>query len=309
MKKIKPKVLAAGATIGVVAPASPLKAYQNLAELLDILKQLGYRVVLGQSVQEQYCGYLAGPDTLRKTELEQMWLDESIDAIWCLRGGYGCLRLLTDLDYSCIERQTPKPLIGFSDITALQLALWTKLSLVSFHGPVLTTLKSEFSRTQAIKMLSGNLTGQLEWTDPLKNHFYTINSGIARGTLLGGNLATLVSLIGSDYFPDLNNTVLFLEEVGESCYRLDRLLTQLLLYRQFTVPVAILIGRSVPVAGETEADLIAVFRERLSSLKIPIAYGYPIGHLDEQWTVPQGILSEVDTATGQVELLETVFTS
>ncbi|HOJ77095.1 MAG TPA: LD-carboxypeptidase [Bacillota bacterium] len=309
MKKIKPKVLTAGATIGVVAPASPLKANQNLAELLDILKRLGYQVVLGQSTQAQHCGYLAGTDTLRKTDLEQMWLDQNIDAIWCLRGGYGCLRLLADLDFSLIGRQTPKLLIGFSDITTLQLALWTKLKLVSFHGPVLTTLKSEFSRTQAIKMLSGNLTGQFEWTDPLKSHLDTVNPGTAQGTLLGGNLATLVSLIGSDYFPDLNNTVLFLEEVGESCYRVDRLLTQLLLCRQFTVPAAILIGRSVPVAGESEADLIAVFEERLSGLKIPIAYGYPIGHLGEQWTVPQGIMVEVDTVSGQVVLLETVFSS
>lgn len=304
MDKLKPEPLAEGAKIGIVAPASPLSAAGEVEKAVDWLKKFGFRVVLGKSTIPRN-GYLAGSDQERLNDLEQMWRNDSVAAVWCLRGGYGSLRLLPQLDYDYWARH-PKILVGFSDITALELALWSKIQLVTFHGPVLTMLGGAFSGRQALAILSGQkCTGLLDWpANPSLPTLVTIRAGRAEGILLGGNLTTLVSLLGTPFFPDLKQAVLFIEEVNEAAYRVDRLLTQLRYSGALEQVAGIMIGRSIPISGETEADLIAVFQERLGDLGVPVAYGWPVGHLEAQWTLPQGVMAEFDADSGNLQLRE-----
>lgn len=300
---IKGAALRAGDKIGVVAPGSPVGAGEGLAEIETALIDGGYEVVWGETARVME-GYLAGSDLTRWEDLERTWLDDSIAAIWCLRGGYGSLRLLPKLCFRLFAAR-PKIVMGFSDITALELGLWSQIKMVTFHGPVLTTLnKSEFSKNQAFLMLTGGFTGILDWPETDERHYLPIKPGKARGRILGGNLATIGSLIGTRFFPDLDGIILFLEDTGEAAYRMDRMLTQLILAGVLDSVAAVMVGRCIPVAGEREADLIKVFQERLGEVGCPSGYGFPIGHGREQWTVPQGVMAEVDMVEGRLELVE-----
>jgi len=305
VKKLKSRPLSLGSKIGIIAPASPVKDNNEIEASVGLLQKLGYQTVLGETARP-WEGYLAGSDLERRADLERFWWDDSIEAIWCLRGGYGSARLLPDLYLGLIARN-PKILIGFSDITGIELGLWQRTKLVSFHGPVLTTLKSDFSVNQAIKILSGEGVAEpLPWPEVNRNYL-VFKKGKVRGPLLGGNLALVSSLLGTDYFPNLKGAILFLEETEEPAYRIDRMLTQLLLSGALDSVVGIIIGRCNPGEGKPEADLIKVVNERLFKLKCPMAYGFPIGHISEQWTLPQGISAVVDFDVGELMLAESPF--
>ncbi len=303
MAKIKANPLPPGGTVGVTAPAGPLRSEAALELALGPLREAGFRIKLGKADRPEG-GETAGSDLERLEDLERIWLDPEVDAVWCLQGDYGSLRLLPKLYYGLLAK-SPKLLIGFGDITALELGLWSQTKLVSFHGPALNILaESDFSREQALAMLTGALEpGPLIW--PVSDRLYLpIRPGSARGTLLGGNLATLASLAGTRFLPALDGAVVFLEEAGEAAYRIDRWLTQLLISGLLDEAAAVLIGRSVPIPEERETELVGVYSERLAALSCPSAYGFPIGHLREQWTVPQGITVGVDTAAGEICILE-----
>jgi muramoyltetrapeptide carboxypeptidase len=307
MIKLKSYALQPGARIGVVAPSSPVNSTEAISEAISVLKNQGFELVLGETARPMD-GYLAGTDLMRQTDLERMWFNKSIAAIWCLRGGYGSIRLLPQLYFQLLKTR-PKILIGFSDITALELGLWSQIKLITFHGPVLTTLiESEFTRNQALRLLSGHLIDVLTRPEGApegaNNSYYPIKTGKAHGKILGGNLATINSLIGTRFFPSFEGAILFLEEVNEADYRIDRMLTQLILTGALDSTAAIIIGRCIPVTGQSEADLIRVFTEKLIRLNCPSGYGFPIGHIKEQWTLPQGVMGEVNTDTGTLALLE-----
>ncbi len=306
MKKLKSRALNPGSKIGIVAPASPVNSFTVISECIRVLENLGYHTVLGETARPLE-GYLAGSDLERRADLERIWADDSIEAIWCLRGGYGSVRLLPDLYLGLIEKN-PKILIGFSDITGLELGLWKQARLVTFHGPVLTALKSEFSINHAVRMLSGEAVGKaLVWPDENCPGYIVFRPGRACAPLLGGNLALISSLLGTSYSPNFDGCILFLEETGEPAYRIDRMLTQLLASGALESVSGIIIGRCNPIEGKTEDDLIKVFAERLSQLECPAAYGFPIGHVPEQWTLPQGIKVEVDLGSGELALVESPF--
>lgn len=300
---IKAAPLLSDSKIGVVAPASPVSSLETIEDCITWCKARGWEVIPGRTVRPGK-GDLSGTDIERRSDLEEMWLTPDIQAIWALRGGYGSMRLLPLLNYPLLA-QNPKILVGFSDITALELAFWTKENLVSFHGPVLTTLKDEFSYKWAIRVLSGEITTEeFPWPEKIISAYRPIRAGKVEGRLLGGNLATLCAMIGTEYFPDLTGALFFTEEVGESPYRVDRMLTQLLLSGLLKNVAAILVGRSVPSPGQTEEELFRVFAERLRVLDCPSAYGFPIGHFGVQWTIPQGVKGEVNTGNGRLFLCE-----
>ena len=306
MKKLKSKPLNPGSKIGIITPASPVKERAVIETGVAILEDLGYQTVLGESVHP-INNYLAGSDLERKADLERFWGDDSIEAVWCLRGGYGSVRLLPHLYLGLIEK-TPKILIGFSDITGLQLGLWKQTGLVTFHGPVLSVLKEEFTINHTFQMLTGEAVGKvLPWPDGKKSDYFVFKEGRVCGPLLGGNLALVSSLLGTGYFPDLEGAILFLEETEEPPYRIDRMLTQLLAGGVLDAVAGIIIGRCNPIEGKTEEDLIKVFAERLSKVKCPAAYGFPIGHIPEQWTLPQGVIAEADLGNGELTLVESPF--
>jgi muramoyltetrapeptide carboxypeptidase len=305
VKKIKGRALQVGAKIGVVAPASSIKSSAELEQATSILIERGYLVELGASATPMI-GDLAvrtrAADLIRQADLERFWQDDTIQAIWCLRGGYGSLRILPNLWYGLFAKK-PKIIVGFSDITALEMAIWSQVNLVTFHGPVLTCLQSEFTTKQAINVLSGEW-GLLEW--PLENleRYIPIHTGKAQGIILGGNLTTINSLMGTRFLPDFDGAILFLEEVGEQAYRIDRMLSQLVISGILDTVAAVIIGQCIPPTDQSEEDLIKVFTERLNVLACPVAYGFPIGHIKEQWTIPQGALAEVDITKGSLVLLE-----
>jgi muramoyltetrapeptide carboxypeptidase len=306
MKKLKSPALQPGGKTGVVAPASPVISLDQINQPVSRLVDLGYLVKLGASVVPMV-GDLAGADTFRQTDLEQFWQDDSIQAIWCLRGGYGSIRLLPRLWFGLIAK-SPKIFIGFSDITALELGFWSQVNLITFHGPVLTNMNSQFTITQALKILVGGWQfTQLEWPEGSFDKYIPIRNGKAHGIILGGNLTTLTSLMGTRFLPDFDGVILFLEEVDEQAYRIDRMLTQLIISGYIDTVAAILVGQCIPTVNQTETDISRVFTERLSTLRCPSAYGFPIGHIQEQWTIPQGVLVEVDTANGSFILLESPF--
>ncbi len=302
MKKIKGGALRLGNKIGVTAPASPLHSLDEITRKTSILAEWGYSIVLGKTVTPMDSD-MAGADIFRRADLEGLWQNDKINAIWCLRGGYGSIRLLPQLWYD-LFRKKPKIMVGFSDITALEMALWSQVGLVTFHGPVLTSLKGEFTMNQTLKTLRGENSVELEWPPGSRKAYFPIRSGKVQGIVLGGNLSMIAALTGTRFLPNLDGAILFLEEVGEPPYRIDRMLTQLIISGILPSVAAVIVGRCIPLPHQDENQLIEIFTERLRTLECPAAYGFPIGHIEDQWIIPQGVMAEVDIDRGSLVLLE-----
>lgn len=310
---LRPPRLVAGSRIGLVAPAGPLLEKDDLTRAEMLCRALGYEPVLGSHTYRRH-GYLAGTDDERLADLNGALQDPSIDAIWCIRGGYGAMRLLERVDYGAMTRR-PKPLIGFSDITALLNAVTQLSGVVTFHGPVARASMPAFSRRHFERVLAGvEVPGRLgripEPPDvlvPRENRIVTLCGGTAEGPLAGGNLTLLQCLIGTPYFPDLEDTILFLEDAGEDLYNVDRMLAHLRITGALRRLAGVLIGRFTELQRGGRDGALG-FDEVLSTyfgpLDIPVAYGFPIGHIEAQWTLPLGVRARLDADTGEVELLE-----
>jgi len=310
---IPPYRLAPGDTIGIIAPASPPPDPAKLDAGVAALERLGFRVKLARHVRERR-GFLAGTDRQRAADLMGMFVDRRVNAILCVRGGYGAPRLLPLLDYGVIRRHA-KIFVGYSDVTALHCALLTQAGLISFHGPMLVgdfardalppfTLNS-FQQTLEQGRIGSVAAGYLDKTVTV------LRQGRARGRLIGGNLSLLCSLIGTPWLPDFRRRILFLEDVGEQPYRFDRMLTQLLnaglLQQVAGVAVGVNAGCEDPKAKElreyrqTVAD---VLRERLRPLKVPMVMGLPFGHVPLIATLPVGVMATLDGNAGKLLLEE-----
>lgn len=297
MKLIKPRALEFGDTIGVIAPASPPKEARYIDPAIAALKTMGFKVKLGSAARKR-TGFLAGSDHERADDINRMFADKQISGILCLRGGYGAARTLDKLNYGVIKRN-PKILCGFSDITALHLAIFKKSGLMTFHGPTLLTLlgpkeRSDYTLTSWLRsVMVAEPYGDVRRGMPKKySKARTLLKGTASGALVGGNLSIITSLVGSEYLPSFSGKILFLEDVNEAPYRVDRALTQLLLSGALRGVKGIAIGDF----GGT-GDFESVFRDRLSSLKVPVITGLPIGHIDDFATVPQGALARIEDGT------------
>jgi muramoyltetrapeptide carboxypeptidase len=310
---IKPPKLIQGNRVALVAPAGPLLEKDDLTRAEALCRALGYDPVLGKSAYARH-GYLAGTDQERLADLNSALADPSIDALWCIRGGYGSIRLLGEVNYAALAHQ-PKALIGFSDITLLLNAFTRLTGVVTFHGPVARSSMPAFSRWHFERVLSraevpGRLARMPAAPDvliPQEDRIVTLRGGVAEGRLAGGNLTLLQCLIGTPYFPDLDGAILFLEDVGEDLYRVDRMLAHLRLVGALRRLSGVLIGRFTCLERSGRDGALG-FDEVLASyfgpLGIPVAYGFPIGHIDAQWTLPLGILARLDADAGEVELLE-----
>ncbi len=289
-------------TIGLVAPASPVYDSSQFDEMLINLKNLGFNLVLGEHVRNRN-GYLAGTDEERASDLMAMFKNKDIDAILCVRGGWGCNRILPLLDYDVIKAN-PKPLIGFSDITSLHMAIHQHTGLVSFHGPV---GKSDWNSFTKLSFQSIVIDGKKSIYNlpPKQNDFFTITPGEAEGKLLGGNLSVLVAMIGSDYLPDFTDSILFLEDVGEDVYRIDRMITQLKLSGILDQISGFIFGKCTNCdAGSNSLTLAQVFEDHIAPLNIPAFYGAMISHEDLNVTIPVGIRASMDASTGTFSTLE-----
>lgn len=311
-KIIKPKRLKAGDTVAVIAPASGTsreafdKALQNLANL-------GLKTKVGKAARGLK-GFLSATDKERLDDLHAAFADKDAAAVWCVRGGYGAARLLPAIDYDLI-RKNPKILIGYSDITALHLAIWQKTGLVTFHGPVGTSELSDYTKKHLTNALfSPSAPYKIELSDYNKaqesNLFKTetIVGGKARGRLIGGNLSLLAALAGTPYaLRDLKGKILFIEDVGEQPYRIDRMLTQLRQSADLRSLAAVALGvfeDCNPRAKDTQT-LIDVVKDRLGDLGIPVVYGLSFGHIRDQFTLSVGIEAELDATNATMTFLET----
>jgi muramoyltetrapeptide carboxypeptidase len=310
---IRPPRLTSGDRIGLVAPAGPLLERDDLTRATELCRALGYEPVLGKNAYRRH-GYLAGTDDERLADLNAALQDSSIDAIWCIRGGYGSIRLLDRVDYAAMT-QRPKALIGFSDATTLLNAVTRLTGVVTFHGPVARAGMTDFSRRHFQAVLSsadvpgrlGRLPLPAEVIIARENRIVSLCPGVAEGELAGGNLTLLQCLIGTPYFPELSGAILFLEDAGEALYRVDRMLAHLRLIGALRHLAGVLVGRFTDLerAGVDGAlgfdEVLAGYFEPLG---IPVAYGFPVGHIDGQWTIPLGVRARLDAGAGEVELLE-----
>ncbi|MDZ7806889.1 MAG: LD-carboxypeptidase [Gracilimonas sp.] len=290
---IKPKALKVGDTLGLVAPASPIYQDQVFDEMIDNLEELGFQLKLGDSVQKQY-GYLAGKDEERLHDLMTMFKDDEVDGIMCIRGGWGSNRILPKIDYELI-RNNPKVLCGFSDITSIHLAINKYSGLYTFHGPVGKSVWNKFT-TQAFRntVMSPKLKDMKIPEDERENGFM-ISSGKASGKLYGGNLSVLTTLIGTDYLPDLESAILFLEDIGENVYRIDRMLTHLKMAGILDKINGLIFGKCTDCSsGQNSLEMDEVLKHHIEPLEIPAFYGAMISHEDNNLTIPVGMNAEMD---------------
>jgi muramoyltetrapeptide carboxypeptidase len=284
--------LESGAHVALVAPAGPLQKPEDLPRAQENVRSLGWEPIVGDHASSR-TGYLAGHDRDRLNDLNRALRDPKIDAIWCLRGGYGMMRILPGVDYDAILR-SPKVIIGYSDITALHAAVQRRCRLVTFHGPTARQPLSDFSRGSFQRAIvtqtdsCGIAPGARE-----------INAGQAEGRLAGGNLSVLAALAGTPYAPDLTDSILILEDVNEPVYRIDRMFQQLKLTGMLSGCRAIAFGDCTNCrddAGGGGRPFDEVLGELAHSLGVPCLAGIPVGHIPDQWTIPLGAMATLDTA-------------
>ena len=287
-----------GARVALVAPAGPLRGRRDLEHAVSNVRALGWQPVVGEHVLDSD-GYFAGRDEARLGDLNRAAADATIDMIWCIRGGYGAMRLLDAIDYEAF-RGHPVPIVGFSDITALHAAIGSRAELVTFHGPTARGELTDFSRRSLERALAGE--------DPFRDGtaIRTLHGGRATGRLVGGNLALLAALCGTPFAPRYDGAILVLEDVNEAVYRIDRMLVQLRLAGALGRCAGIVFG-AFTAAPEEETGggarrLDDVLAETARALRVPCVSGAPVGHISEQWTIPLGATATLDADAGTLRL-------
>jgi muramoyltetrapeptide carboxypeptidase len=309
MRSIKPKKLQKGDLIGIISPASSVDDSSKIEKGVNYLEGLGYKVILGKNVGK-YNGYLAGTDKERVDDLHSMFTDKKVKAIFCLRGGYGASRLLDKIDYKLLKAH-PKIFVGYSDISALHLSIFNKTGLITFAGPMVGIDffedVSPFTEEMFWKLLTSTKKfGRVE--NPDDENILSLNSGSAAGKIVGGNLSVITGLIGTGYFPDLKDRILFVEEHGEVPYKIDRMFNQLRLSKVFKSMKGMIIG-SFRDCHESDPNkrtltLGEVISDYLSELKKPVVYNFRHGHLKNNITIPVGINVKLNASRKFVEYTE-----
>jgi muramoyltetrapeptide carboxypeptidase len=316
---IRPRRLQPGDTIGIAAPASPPPDPNNIDRGVAALEAMGFKVRLAPNVRKRW-GFLAGSDRERADDLMRLFADRKVNAILCVRGGYGAARLLPLLDFEFIRRH-PKIFVGYSDITSLHCALLRRANLISFHGPMLNSdfahaRVPRFTRESFLRTLCGVDAAGRPWCGDIAEGYTgrtvaALHPGVARGRLVGGNLTLLCASLGTPWQPPFRGCILFFEDVNEKPYGVDRMLTQLLnaglLQQVAGVAVGIHQNCRDPKAArsrEYRQTVDDVIRERLLPLGVPLVTGLPFGHLPTNATLPVGAEVELDADRGRLRLLE-----
>jgi muramoyltetrapeptide carboxypeptidase len=283
---IRPPQLEPGDTVGIVAPASPFDA-DLFDEGIKTLESMGYRTHVPDDLFERN-GYLAGSDEHRIDIFHRLLADSKIKAIVCARGGYGSMRLLPFLDFSLIQKN-PKIIFGLSDISALLSVIYSRTGLVTFHGPMITTLANAplETREAMIAAISPHQPHNVEM-----NNGTTIRSGSASGRMCGGNLNTLNHLMGTPFAPDFRGHLLFLEDRGEKPYRIDRMLTQMKQADCFQNLAGLILGDFIDCGSPQE--IIRIFTGAFDDASIPIVAGCEAGHGKQNLTIPLGLDATLD---------------
>lgn len=308
MTPVRPPRLRRGDVIGLVSPASPPRSMAQVEGSIRYLEGLGYRVKLGRHILDRH-GFSAGNDVDRAADLDAMFADPQVKAIFALRGGNGCCRLLRRLDYRAARRH-PKIFVGYSDLTFLQLALWRRSRLVTFSGPMPAVEFWKKPDPWTEEQFWGLLTSKARrrtLPSPPDQPPIPWRSGRAEGLLLGGCFSLVVSLFGTRFLPDFRGALLFLEDVREELHRIHRMLTQLDNAGLFRRLSGLLLGQFTEAGSEPaepHADLTTIFAETLATFPGPILANLAYGHVPRKLTLPQGIRAALDVERRSVRLLE-----
>ena len=314
---LKPKALRDGDTIALVAPASALQTQEDLDKARRNIEALGFKVKAGAHALDHW-GYLAGTDDNRAADLNAAFKDPDVDGIICLQGGYGAARLLDRLDYDAI-RDHPKVLMGYSDVTALLFALYARSRIVTFHGPIALSTFGDFDIQNITKVIrTAEPLGKLAVPASPQGHApdpvpTTLHGGKATGYLAGGNLSLVASLVGSPYFPNLHKHILFLEDIGEDPYRIDRMLNTLYISGAIKGVKGIVFGdfsareeKPLKPAADPTRDftMLQVLQNFAHQTKIPAYCGAWFGHIRDKNTIPLGVKAEIDADAQTLTILD-----
>ena len=309
MKTLKPLRLRPGDLIGIVSPASTPSAQEKVDKGVRYLEGLGYRVKIGRHVMAQY-GYLAGTDEERAADLNDMLHDPAVRAVFALRGGYGTPRILDLLDYRAARRD-PKIIVGYSDITGLQLAFLRKSGLVTFSGPMVAVemwdTLDPFTEENFWRVItSSSRVGILQ--NPNDEPLVAHNKGKASGILVGGNFSLLASLIGTPYLPNLRKAILVLEDVDEAPHRVDRMFAQLRHAGILKNIAGLVLGKFTDCVpsdpSKPHLTIEQVLQEAVSAVDCPVLTNLQYGHIAKKLTIPFGVRATLDTRTGTLRVSE-----
>ena len=310
---LRPRVLKPGNTVGVIAPSTAVFDPDTLAAAERTMRHFSLKPKWGNYIRQR-SEYRASVRE-RVEDLHSMFRDPAIDAVFAIRGGYGSEHLLDSIDYDLI-RAHPKIFLGYSDITALHLAIQKKAGLVTFHGPVVLSGFTGFTQSYFRKALFetkpiGLVVNPAEDSDLRPRHtLRTVRPGTARGRLIGGNLTLISTTLGTPYEIDTRGCILFIEDVGEEPYRIDRMLTQLRLAGKLDAAAGVIWGECEDCRpNDFKASTASIFTlgeavdNILGDLKIPVLAGLAIGHTSDQVTLPEGVMATLD-ATKQELVIE-----
>ncbi len=310
-----PKPIQKGDTVGLVSPSAATADRMQFTYAKEALEALGFQVKLGENLKNRR-GHLAGTDEERAADLNSMFEDPDIKAVICIRGGSGAARILPLIDYKLISGN-PKPLLGYSDITALHCAIHSQTGLVTFHGPNGSGSWNSFNVKQFQRMFFDReqLTFQNEQSkgDDLvikTNRIQTLKGGTAEGKILGGNLTVLTALSGTPYYPDFKDSILFIEDIGEDPYKIDRMMSTLKLNGTLGKIKGFIFGQCSdcePAGGYGSLSVDQVLDDYILPLDIPAYSGAMIGHVSKQFIVPVGAKIILDADKGNFSMAESVF--
>lgn len=295
------KSLKRGDTIGIIAPAS-CTSYEKVLDAKKNIEGMGYKVVLGECTNKQWYSY-AGTDEERAREINSFFANKDIDAIICMRGGYGCNRLIEYVDFEVI-RNNPKIFAGYSDITTLHMAINEKTGLVTYHGPMaVSNFSGEYNQDTYRDFIEG--ISDVSKPREIKNfskELGVLSKGKAKGKLVGGNLATLIATLGTEYDLDYEGKIIFLEEIGEKTYKVDRFLNQLKKHKVFEKVSGVILGdfKNCPPDSEKDMSLMEVFEDYFENLGKPVIYNLESGHSEPMLTLPFGAECEIDTESKKI---------
>lgn len=297
---LRPAPLQRGDIVGIAAPASPFDRTE-FEKGVQTLEKLGFGVKFRKDIFSSE-RYLAGPDSRRAEELTELFADPSVKAIVFARGGYGTQRVLPFLNFTVLEKN-PKIVVGYSDMTTLLSYLLDHLSWVVFHGPVVAKgmgdLFQERGRTSFVRSLTNP-----EPLGEIRAHEMTyLKKGRAKGVLVGGCLSLLVANLKTPFELATEGKILFVEDVNETPYKIDRMLTQLRLAGKLEEVRGFVLG-PFQNSGKSPEEIQEVFLEVLGDLKVPMVFGFPSGHMDDMMTIPFGVEVELDSEKGSVNFLE-----
>lgn len=312
---VKPGRLHPGDLVGIIAPASPPPDPKAIDRVLGQVENLGFKPQLGRHARARH-GFLAGSDRERAGDLMGMFSNSRVKGIICVRGGYGTARILGQLDYGVI-RANPKVFAGYSDITSLHCAILEKSGMVTFHSPMLNEGlgRADFPRFSVQAFLRAVCEdapiGSICAEFPKKNQIRIVRRGVTEGRLIGGNLSVLMTTLGTPYQPRFRDRILFIEDIGEAPYRLDRMLTHLLNAGLLQQVAGIAVGVNCNCedargtkSSEYRQSSDDVFYERLRPLGVPVVTGLPFGHQPVNATIPIGLKARLDAARGDLVILE-----